>query len=89
MDFLEAQKGSLGPTSNIETATIAAQMPMPVPPQIALKLIHRIEATHLNQAFGETEGQRGVIGPLPRLQIERTSAQHIVDRFEGPRWFKL
>jgi hypothetical protein len=60
-------------------------MTRPPPSTISGELINGIESAPLDQALGEAEGQRGVIGPLTRLKMESPTADHVRDRNKGAR----
>ena len=42
-----------------------------------------------DQGIGKTERHRGVVGPLPRIQAERATADHVRDRSERSWHSKL
>ena len=42
-----------------------------------------------NQAFGQTQGHGGVVGPLAGLQAERSTAHHVVNGLKGSGRFEF
>src|ERR1017187_1052812 len=64
-------------------------MPLAPPADIACELIHRIETTTLDQALGEAERHRRVIGPLAGLKAERPTSNDVGNRLERSRRAKL
>ena len=85
---LEALQGLPAGNPNVETTPGAAQVAVMVPAQVAFHLIARVEGlafglAAFDQAFGQAQGHRGVIGPLAGLQIERTAASHLFDGGKG------
>src|SRR5262249_9172317 len=59
------------------------------PTDVAAELIDRVEPAPLDEALGQAEGHRGVVGPLAGLEAERAAAADVVDRGEGPRGAKF
>ena len=53
-----------------------------MPSGVSFQLVHRIEAIAGNKAFCQTEGHRGVIGPLAGNQTKMPASHHIVDGLE-------
>ena len=56
---------------------------MTPPADVALELIHGIEAAALDQALGEAERHRRVVGEGPGRELERAAADDVVDGGEG------
>ena len=59
------------------------------PTDVAPHLIRSIESAALDQARRQTKRHRRVIGPLPRIQIEQPTANHVRNWLEGARFLKL
>ena len=63
-------------------------MTLAPPAAVPLHLVASIEATALNQAFGQAERHRCIVGPLARLEVEWPASDHIYDGLEsafGPK----
>jgi hypothetical protein len=60
-------------------------VPFSPPADVPAHLVGRIESAALDKAVGEAERHRRVVGPLPRLEPERTAPHHVVDRLELTR----
>ena len=78
-----------GRAADVEARAGAAQVSLPVPAHISLKLVDRIEAAPLNQALRQTERHRRVVRPLAGIEIERTAAGDIRQRLERARRLEL
>src|SRR4051794_30202622 len=51
----------------------------PFPANVTGELVDRVEPVHLEQALGEAERHRRIVGPLARLEVEGTAAEHVFD----------
>lgn len=72
-----------------ETAARARQVPLVSPAQEALGLVAQIEGAGLNEAAGQAQGHRGVVGPLPGLQAEASAPTHAGHSRQGVTWGEL
>jgi hypothetical protein len=80
---LVAAQGRAHGASNIEAGTVAAEIAELRPTAIAVHLIDGVEALPHDQAGGQAEGHGGVVGPLPRLQLEWTAADDVREQREA------
>lgn len=85
----EGGKGRPGRVADIEAGSCAAEVAFLPPTAVALHLVFRVESLAGDEAFGQAKGHGGVIGPLPRLQVEGATADHVGDGLEAPRQFEL
>ena len=54
------------------------------PADVATHLIGRIESPALDEALGQAQSHRRVVGPLARPKAERPAADHLGDWLEAP-----
>lgn len=83
MRALEARERRAYGRADVEAAAVRAQVPVAPPADVALELVERVEASAPDQALGEAERHRGVVGPLAGCEVERAAADDVVDRGEG------
>ncbi len=69
--------------ADIETMPGAAVSAVPVPVPVALHLVAGVEAAAFDQAGSQAERHGSVIRPLPRLEVERTAANHVGQGCKG------
>src|SRR5690606_24967129 len=79
--FEEVQRIARRP-SDVEAVTGAAQVTVAVPADVALHLVRGIEATALDQALGEAQRHRRVVGPVSCRQAEWSAAAHAGERLK-------
>ena len=75
--------------ADVETGAVAAQIAFIGPPAVALHLIVCVEPIALDKAGCQTKSHGSVVGPLTRQEIERASAGHVGEPFEGSPRTKL
>ena len=80
---LEPRQSAPHGAADVEAATGGGHVALAPPPDVALHLVTGVETLALDQARREAERHGGVVGPLAGLQVERTAADHVVDRLEG------
>jgi hypothetical protein len=59
------------------------------PAHVTLQLVDGVEAPAFDEALGEAQRHRGVVGPGAGGQVERAAADHVRDGFERPRRLEL
>src|SRR5207245_6023556 len=75
--------------ADVEAATRAALVPVPIPPHVALELVHRIEAAAFYEALGEAERHRGVVSPRAGREVEGAATDDVGDGPERARLAEL
>jgi hypothetical protein len=68
--------------ADIEAIAGARQVSLLVPTEVPAHLIGWIEASTVDEAFGQTERHGGIVSPLPGLEPEWTTPEHVRDRLE-------
>jgi hypothetical protein len=76
------QRGA-GGVADVEAPAGAAQVAMLPPPAVGVELVGRVEPAADDQAVGQAQGHRGVVGPLAWFEVEGAAADQVVDRLEG------
>ncbi len=59
------------------------------PADVPFHLILGIESPAFDETLGEAEGHGCVVGPLARLEVEGTAADHVGDGLEAARRLEL
>jgi hypothetical protein len=86
---LEALEGRPRRVPDVEAVAGARQVALAVPADVAPELVDGVEAAGLDQALGEAERHRGVVGPCANWQPVRPAAHHVGERCEGAGLLEL
>lgn len=79
----EALQGIADSHPDVEAFAGAAQISFFHPATITPHLVGRVEAAGIEQAGGQIQGHRGVVGPLAGLQRKWSAADHVGERGEA------
>src|SRR5687767_6502920 len=74
---LESRERGANRSADIEAPAVAAVISLTFPAHIPRQLIDRVGFATFDQALRQAERHRGVIGPFPWPQIERTATGHV------------
>src|SRR5262249_43493154 len=85
----EVVERAAGGGPDVKAPPLHAQVPVTVPPAVRFELVNRVEALLRDEALGEAQRHRRVVGPLAWLQVERPAADDIGERLERAGQFEL
>lgn len=68
--------------AHVKDPPAAAQMAVSGRSRVPFQAVEWVETAFLNQAFRQTKGHRGVVGPLAGLEVEGSAAHPVVDLLE-------
>ena len=88
-EALEVAQRLTNRVPDVEAPAGAGEVTLAPPPHVTLHLVARVESVALDEALGQAERHRGVVGPLPWLQSKRIAADHVGDGLERPRALEL
>ena len=77
--LLESEQSLADGIADVEELPRAAQMAIPELPQVPFQLVNGVKSLLFDEAFRETYGHGGVVGPLTRLKAKRSTPDHVVD----------
>src|SRR5689334_13557455 len=75
--------------ANVEAFAGRTQVTRLPPVEVTAHLVSRIKTFFVQQTFSQAKCHGCVIGPLPRLQIERAAANHIGQGLERAAWLEF
>ena len=74
---------------DIETFAVGGQPALIAPAEVTLQLVSGVMTRSLDQRLGQTERERGIVGPVPGSQIEHPAAYHPTDLRKGASMLEL